>query len=272
MIVVDEVQDEQGVRGGFGGALRSRMSPRLRQQLAELDAVERREQRRVERERAEAAEVDEARRRRLSLELAAARGEVITAAAVARGGIGHTPGEFVALVAAGQDAEDLAAERRRAAALEERVARFVGQHQALIDARAAAGQPIGRTPAEAVAAAWAQQDLADALAGRSTGAVVIGLDGQVRPDGQAVAAWDADPTPAQRSADQAWEARHSAVVARHRAEQRVDDRLANRDTAHLVARVGSWVEERMRRRERARQEAALAQELDEREQQQAGGL
>jgi hypothetical protein len=143
-----------GVREHFSPALRARCIADERQFQQELLEENRR--------RADRAEYDEARRLRLAMEQAEARGEYVSAAQVARTGgacVGRTRSEFISYISAVQDAED-ARERART---RQAMPYDAEQHQAAL---IAINPTVGRTRQEAREYYSALADIQDLEAAR----------------------------------------------------------------------------------------------------------
>jgi hypothetical protein len=100
----------------FGDSVRSLMSPGLQARIAEEEEREARETAKLERERTVKAELWRERSLQAAIAQAINDGENINPRWAAQGrGIGHSPAEFVQMMAAVQDAEDMREEARERA-------------------------------------------------------------------------------------------------------------------------------------------------------------
>jgi hypothetical protein len=101
---------------GFGDSVRSLMSPGLQARIAEQEEAEAREAAKEARERAVRAEAWRERSLQAAIAQAVADGENVNPRLAMQGrGIGHTPREFVEMMAWVQDAEDQREEARERA-------------------------------------------------------------------------------------------------------------------------------------------------------------
>jgi hypothetical protein len=107
-----------GIRiGGFGDSLRAQMSPATQRRIAEAEAAEAYEAAKQERERAVRAQAWQERSeelaRRTAVDEALAAGEDASPRALRGERLGHEPHEFLALMSARQDHEDMVLEAKR---------------------------------------------------------------------------------------------------------------------------------------------------------------
>jgi hypothetical protein len=116
-----EALEASGVpTGGFGDSIYDRMSPGLRRAIAESEAEEAYQAARAERERAYRAEQwaqrSEDAARQDAIREAIEAGEDASPRALRGEQLGHEPSEFVALMSARQDVEDMQLEAEKARA------------------------------------------------------------------------------------------------------------------------------------------------------------
>lgn len=107
-------QIREGIYGGFGGALRSQMSPQLLRAIAEQEAEERRQAAQEERARAQRREDFEAANVQSAIAEALASGQEFSPRMLRGQGYGRTRSEAIAHYSAMQDLEDRRAEVREA--------------------------------------------------------------------------------------------------------------------------------------------------------------
>jgi hypothetical protein len=104
--------------GGFNGSATSQMSPSLLRQIALQEEAEARKAAEELRKREERAEEWQTRAVTAAIQDAMDRGEEFNPRMLDGRGLGHTPAEFVALVSARQDHEDMQAAARERQAFE----------------------------------------------------------------------------------------------------------------------------------------------------------
>ena len=108
--------DRDRIHGGFGGSLRSQMSPALQRRIAEEEAAEAREQAQLERERAQRAEDFQARNIQAGIVQALEAGQEYSPRMLRGETLGRTRQEAIQHYSSLQDVEDRRAEaaQRRA--------------------------------------------------------------------------------------------------------------------------------------------------------------
>jgi hypothetical protein len=119
--------DRDAIRGGFGGSLRSQMSPVLRRRLAEEEDREARQVREEERARAQRAEAFKESSIQGAIHQALENGEAFSPRWLRGEKLGHTTSEFIAQRAAQMDVEDAQREARRQAAIRKALAELERQ-------------------------------------------------------------------------------------------------------------------------------------------------
>jgi hypothetical protein len=104
--------DRDDIHGGFGGSLRSQMSPQLQRRIAEQEAAEAREAAQEERARAQRREDFEARNVQAAISQALETGEEFSPRMLRGQGYGRTRSEAIAYYSELQDMEDARAQVR----------------------------------------------------------------------------------------------------------------------------------------------------------------
>jgi hypothetical protein len=102
------------IRGGFGGSLRSQMSPQVQRRIAEQEAAEAREAAQEERARAQRREDFETRNVQAAIAMAIENGQEWSPRMLRGQGYGRTRSEAIAYYSELQDMEDRRAEVREA--------------------------------------------------------------------------------------------------------------------------------------------------------------
>jgi hypothetical protein len=106
--------DRDRIHGGFGGSLRSQMSPQLQRQIALQEQAEAKEAREEERARAQRIEDLEARNVQAAIAMAIENGQEFSPRMLRGQGYGRTRSEAIAYYSELQDMEDRRAEVREA--------------------------------------------------------------------------------------------------------------------------------------------------------------
>jgi hypothetical protein len=114
--------DRSEVRGGFGGSLRSMMSPQLQRKLSEQEDLEARELAREQREQRVRAEQFQETAIQAAVQAALEAGETFHPRMLRGERLGHTPSEFIAQRSAQMDIEDAQRQARRDAAIRKMMA------------------------------------------------------------------------------------------------------------------------------------------------------
>jgi hypothetical protein len=131
------IDQDRPVIGGFGGSIRSMMSPGLQRRLAEQEAAEAKEGREQERERALRAEVHHEASIQAAIAQALEQGQEFNPRMLRGEGLGRTVSESLAYYSAVADAED----RRRAAQARRAFNEWQARHNELHSADMSAPSP-----------------------------------------------------------------------------------------------------------------------------------